>query len=144
MQGAKVAQAAEAAVESLDEAPPCIDVDSFGIISAAAANWTTAGTNELLRQVVELRDIADVNTAPFEAVDTLALLFSVQVRPCDNVLALSRHHNLWFATSPCCRAGARAKGLALPPDVAGVVRDAAVKGPMTGAISSVQECADFS
>lgn len=75
-----MAQTAEATISSLSAVPQCIDASIFDTVFAAAKNWTAAGTNQLLRETVTLRrNHPDAARAPFQALDMVALLYSVQV-----------------------------------------------------------------
>lgn len=78
-----MAQLAMEALTNVAADPPCVDITSFDAISAAATNWTTAGTNEVLREAAERRESdSAAPSRPFAAADTLALLFAVQVCRC--------------------------------------------------------------
>jgi hypothetical protein len=81
MQGAQISKLARSVLMDLPEKPPCIDVAEFDAIEAIATNWTTAGTNQVLRQVAAVYESGvGVDTTPFMDHDSLALLWALKVR----------------------------------------------------------------
>jgi ABC-type enterochelin transport system substrate-binding protein len=80
MQGAQISDLAQLVIMDLPEKPACIDIAKFDAIAAASTNWTTAGSNQVMRQVASTYKGEGVGASRSMDYDSLALLWAVQVR----------------------------------------------------------------